>query len=125
MKGGRYDHLLEKFGKKSPSIGFAIIIDQLMNALTRQHIRISYTRKNTLILYDDGRQKEAISLAKEFREKCKNTELVKRAPGKTLEDYISYGKENYAGNMLYIQSDNQIIMINLVTGEKKMIHSDN
>ena len=47
------------------------------------------------------------------------------APGKTLEDYISYGKENYAGNMLYIQSDNQIIMINLVTGEKKMIHSDN
>ena len=125
VKGGRYDHLLEKFGKKSPSIGFAIIIDQLMNALTRQHIRISYTRKNTLILYDDGRQKEAISLAKEFREKCKNTELVKRAPGKTLEDYISYGKENYAGNMLYIQSDNQIIMINLVTGEKKMIHSDN
>ena len=125
VKGGRYDHLLEKFGKKSPSIGFAIIIDQLMNALTRQHIRISYIRKNTLILYDDGRQKEAISLAKEFREKCKNTELVKRAPGKTLEDYISYGKENYAGNMLYIQSDNQIIMINLVTGEKKMIHSDN
>lgn len=41
VKGGRYDHLLEKFGKKSPSIGFAIIIDQLMNALTRQHIRIS------------------------------------------------------------------------------------
>ena len=39
---------------------------------------------------------------------------MKRAPGKTLEDYISYGKENYAGNMLYIQSDNQIIMINLV-----------
>ena len=47
------------------------------------------------------------------------------ADGITLEDYISYGKENYAGNMLYIQSDNQIIMINLVTGEKKMIHSDN
>ena len=42
-----------------------------MNALTRQHIRISYTRKNTLILYDDGRQKEAISLAKNFVKNAK------------------------------------------------------
>ncbi len=32
VKGGRYDHLLEKFGKNSPSIGFAIVIDELMNA---------------------------------------------------------------------------------------------
>ena len=33
VKGGRYDHLLEKFGKTSASIGFAIVIDELMNAL--------------------------------------------------------------------------------------------
>lgn len=51
VKGGRYDHLLEKFGKESPSIGFALVIDELMSALTRQHIRITYSRKNTLILY--------------------------------------------------------------------------
>ena len=35
VKGGRYDHLLEKFGKTSASIGFAIVIDELMNALIR------------------------------------------------------------------------------------------
>ena len=29
VTGGRYDHLLEKFGKQTPSIGFAIIIDEL------------------------------------------------------------------------------------------------
>lgn len=27
VRGGRYDHLLEKFGKETPSIGFAIIVD--------------------------------------------------------------------------------------------------
>ena len=43
VKGGRYDHLIEKFGKQSPSIGFAIVLDELMNALTRQKIRIVYT----------------------------------------------------------------------------------
>ena len=36
VTGGRYDHLLEKFGKQTPSIGFAIIIDELQNALSRQ-----------------------------------------------------------------------------------------
>ena len=34
VTGGRYDHLLEKFGKQTPSIGFAIIIDELQNALS-------------------------------------------------------------------------------------------
>ena len=61
VKGGRYDHLLEKFGKESPSIGFALVIDELMSALTRQHIRITYSRKNTLILYDKGMEKKGNS----------------------------------------------------------------
>ena len=53
VKGGRYDHLLEKFGKASPSIGFAIVVDELMNAMIRQKLRIVYTRKNTMILYEE------------------------------------------------------------------------
>ena len=76
VKGGRYDHLLEKFGKEFASIGFVIVIDELMNALIRQKVRIVYTRKNTLILYDEGKQREAIALAKDFRRKAKNTESV-------------------------------------------------
>ena len=96
VKGGRYDHLLEKFGKTSASIGFAIVIDELMNALIRQKIRIVYTRKNAIILYDESRARDAIRLAKDFRAKAKNTELIKKSPEKGLEDYIRFGKEYYA-----------------------------
>ena len=123
VKGGRYDHLLEKFGKESPSIGFALVIDELMKALTRQHVRITYSRKNTLILYDRGMEKSAIELAKEFRDKFKNAELLCREPGKTLDDYKRYGKDYYAGSLIYIQADRQILMINLVTGEEKVVGS--
>lgn len=121
VRGGRYDHLIEKFGKKSPSIGFAIVIDELMNALTRQKARIVYTRKNYIVLYDDGRQKEAIALAKDFRRKAKNTELLKKDDEKTLEQYISYGNEYYASNLIYISRSGEITMVNLVTGEHKTI----
>ena len=123
VKGGRYDHLVEKFGKQSASIGFAIVIDELMNALIRQKIRIVYTRKNTIILYDEGRLREAVALAKDFRRKAKNTELIKKSRDKLLEQYVEYGKEYYAGSLIYIKKSGEITMINLVTGEQKTLSS--
>ena len=123
VKGGRSDHLLEKFGKEFASIGVVIVIDELMNALIRQKVRIVYTRKNTLILYDEGKQREAIALAKDFRRKAKNTELIKKSKGKLLEEYVEYGKEYYAGNLIYIKKSGEITMINLVTGEHKIVNS--
>ncbi len=122
VKGGRYDRLLEKFGKESPSIGFAIVVDELMNAMSRQKLRIVYTRKNTMILYDDGKIQEAVSLAKDLRYKAKNVELLKKDKKKLLEDYIEYGKRYYAGNLIYIRTSGEITMINLVSGEHKVIN---
>lgn len=124
VKGGRYDYLLEKFGKTSASIGFAIVIDELMNALIRQKIRIVYTRKNAIILYDESRARDAIRLAKDFRAKAKNTELIKKLPEKGLEDYIRFGKEYYAGSLVYIKKSGEITMVNLVTGEQKEVNNN-
>ena len=123
VKGGRYDHLIEKFGKKSPSIGFAIVIDELVSALTRQKIRIVYPRKNTIIVYAEGRQLEAIRLAKDFRRKAKNAELLKKDENSGLEDYIRYGNDYYAGSLVYIEETGEVTMVNLVTGEQKIVNS--
>lgn len=35
VKGGRYDTLLSHFGRELPAVGFAIVIDQLMRAVSR------------------------------------------------------------------------------------------
>lgn len=121
VKGGRYDKLLEKFGKDSPSIGFAIVLDELMNAMNRQKLRIVYTRKNTIILYDEGKTQDAIILAKDFRSKAKNVELLKRKKTTTLEEYVAYGKQYYASSLIYIKNSGEITMINLVSGEQKVI----
>lgn len=123
VKGGRYDKLLEKFGKKSPSIGFAIVVDELMNAMIRQKIRILYPRKNTLIVYEEGKMAEAIRIAKDFRSKAKNVELLRKSKEKQFEEYIEYGKEYYAGSLIYLKRTGDITMINLVTGEQKEINN--
>lgn len=119
IKGGRYDHLIEKFGKQSPSIGFVIVVDELMKAMMRQKLRILYTRKNTIILYEENRFQDAVALAKELRSKAKNVELLKKDKSKLLEEYLEYGREYYAGNMIYIKNYGDMTLFNLVTGERK------
>lgn len=121
VKGGRYDHLMEKFGKASPSIGFVIVVDELMNAFARQKLEIPYKLKNTLILYDENRQSEAIKLAKEFRNSGKRTELTKKRADKSLEEYISYAKQNLCVSMLYLRNTKDIEMVNLLTGTGKSV----
>ena len=123
VKGGRYDHLTEKFGKESPSIGFAIVVDELMNALVRQKVRINYTRKNTIVLYSPERKREAIALARDFRRKGKNTELLQKDADKELNAYIAYGNEYYAGSMVYLSDTGEVEVINLITGEQKNVNS--
>ena len=121
VKGGRYDHLVEKFGKEEPAIGFAIVVDELMSALSRQKIQISSGEKSSLILYDKERLKDAIQLAMEFRGKDKNTQILQKASDKSLEFYVDYGKRCLAGSMLYLRSKGDVQMVNLMTGEEKIV----
>lgn len=121
VKGGRYDNLMEKFGKASPSVGFVIVVDELMNAFARQKLEIPYKCKNTFILYEENRQAEAIRLANEFRAGGKQTELVRKRPDKKLAEYIACAKRNLCVSMLYLNGAKDIEMVNLLTGTCKVV----
>ena len=120
VRGGRYDHLLEKFGKSTPSIGFAIIIDELMSALNRQKISVQ-TAKRNLLVYTEATEKWAVSLARSFRAKGKNIEMLKREPEEQREVYEAYGKRSSIAGILYLTDDFKIEMVNLRTGEEKTV----
>ena len=38
VKGGRYDKLLNQFGKEAPAVGFCMMVDSICEALTRQKL---------------------------------------------------------------------------------------
>lgn len=67
VKGGRYDRLLEKFGKESPAIGFMIVVDSLTTALKSAGKAANDASENTVLLYREGELKEAITKANELR----------------------------------------------------------
>lgn len=121
VRGGRYDQLVGKFGKQTPSIGFVIVVDELMNALTRQRIHIHVEGIHTLIVYDGVKSESAIALACNFRDSGRNVELLKKDSKKELEDYVAYGKSIVAVSLLYMREDNMYEMVNIKTSEHTII----
>lgn len=75
VKGGRYDHLLGRFGKEAPAIGFVIVIDDLMSALCRQKIPVSLPEKAVTVAYTSANYKEALIEAKRLRAEGKKAVL--------------------------------------------------
>ena len=51
VKGGRYDHLLHQFGKEAPAIGFCMVIDSILEALSRQKVVLPELEPVRVITY--------------------------------------------------------------------------
>ena len=112
VKGGRYDDLLEKFGKKAPSVGFAIYVDDLMNAVARNHIEVALDYSNILVLYKESYQKQAIAYACELRAADKKVELVRMSRRHDLQEYEAYAQKMHFEKLVYFSeadSEPQII----------------
>lgn len=98
-KGGRYDALLEKFGKSSPATGFVVLIDDLVSALVRQKATPALENKNILMAYGCDIE-NALKEAKDYRDKGYFVSLVKLE--KDRQHYIEFAKENNFAQAIFI-----------------------
>lgn len=96
VRGGRYDKLLSYFGKNIPSIGFAIVVDQLMAALSRQKIMLDLDERGTLLIYDQAHAPEAIGKANMLRrENGCIVDMQMQMKGRSRKDYEEYAKKKH------------------------------
>lgn len=102
VKGGRYDQLLTYFGKEAPSIGFAVVADQLLAALSRQKIKISVKDNGTLLVYKEAKKAEAIRKASSLREEGAWVSLVRWEGSRTQEDYQAYARRMHMPEVLFL-----------------------
>lgn len=105
VTGGRYDKLLVQFGKDTPAVGFAIFVDRLMQALSRQKIATKVDLTERMVLYDPGARKEAIRLTKHLREEKKAVQMIRRPAGRSVTDYVSYAGRQGIKWLLYLSGD--------------------
>ncbi|MEG7531478.1 MAG: ATP phosphoribosyltransferase regulatory subunit [Hungatella sp.] len=122
VTGGRYDKLLVQFGKDAPAIGFAIVIDSLMLALTRQKIDVPISMVNTMILYENTAQISAIKLAIHLRNSQMPVQLIRKSSEKSVEEYRQFADRSSLHNLFYLAgTGEQIAFINAATGQSHEI----
>ncbi len=67
VKGGRYDSLLCHFGKEAPAIGFAAVVDDILEALSRQGKEIPVPAQKKELFYTDEDYAQKLMEAQELR----------------------------------------------------------
>ena len=103
VNGGRYDNLLNHFGKKSPSIGFAIVVDSLMSALARQDIEIPFYSNSALVVFEEKAASKGIERATALRKQGLNVEAIIWNPEKTRDDYAAYALKSKITKVEFIE----------------------
>lgn len=105
VKGGRYDNLMEQFGKEAPAIGFAVVVDQLMVAIGKQENNAADEKKSCLVLYETVCRKKAIDYAKTARENGVRVQLMCKDINFTIEDYKKYACQLNVNQMIYMKEE--------------------
>ena len=105
VKGGRYDKLLTYFGKKAPSIGFGIVVDQLMAALSRQKIQLAVEDHTTLLVFTEEKIQQAIARAQQLRGDGNDVTMIPFATAHTREDYENHAQKNHISNVEFMDGD--------------------
>ena len=117
--GGRYDGLVGQFGKEAPAIGLAIVIDQLMLALTRQKVFEEETLGGTILLYPQALRKKAIELTKEYRKDGKAIQMLRKSSKKDYEEYVAYAKRMQVDTILYLKEEKELLVCDVVSGKEE------
>lgn len=111
VTGGRYDKLLVQFGKDTPAVGFVIVVDQLMLALSRQKIDVPVERVDTILLYDHGARREAIRLAGHMRRQGRSLQMIRRPSGTAAENYLAYAERFRIRYVLHVKGETEPVTV--------------
>lgn len=79
VTGGRYNTLLSYFGKEAPAVGFVLVIDDILEALSRQKVEVPLPEKKTQLAYKQGDMSdfaEKLAKAKALRSQGVAVELL-------------------------------------------------
>ena len=116
LKGGRYDSLIGQFGKEAASTGFAIEIDRLLTALSRQKIDVALPKNSVLVLYPQAYIKEAIELSKCFRAHQRAAAMLAQEEGEPIGSYMAYCSRHQLYVICRLIDDVQAEIIDVKTG---------
>ena len=99
--GGRYDDLLINFGRPAPSVGFAVIVDQLLSALKSQTINVPVNKDTKWLVYSKNCREDAVRDAIVLRSRGERVELMALTDENTIEFYETQAQARNITDVIY------------------------
>ncbi len=129
LGGGRYDGLIELFGgEKTPSVGFAIGIDRLINELDARNWDWPKAKPKYHIIVDLNNlelSKEAMKLAENLRERFSVSVCINKYDSwkKLLKKELKYAANNEIEYVIIVDDnikDGKVIVKDMKTGKQEL-----
>lgn len=111
VKGGRYDTLLQKFGKEAESVGLAVAVDELLIALNRQKVDMEDSESVTMVLYSGEMFKEALKKAEELRKEGCCVQVNRMDTERSLEEYQAYASRFGINRVIYFNKAGEMKLL--------------
>lgn len=99
--GGRYDTMMENFGKSCPATGFAIGIDRVMLILSRRQQLDNVSSWDVLVGWADGKLPQAIAQGMRLRKSGKTVKLSTEPLSQ--KEAVEAQRANSCETLLYIE----------------------
>jgi len=121
IDGGRYDHLSMHFGANFPSVGFAIKIGVLVDALTEQSGTPAQENgsADTLLAYTKEGQKAALAAATELR--AQGLRIENSLVGGDICANEAYARARGMGGVLFFEDADFVTVIDVAGGTQKRV----
>ena len=109
VKGGRYDHLLQKFGKEAASVGLVVVVDELLLAMSRQKLDVDESDSVIMVLYESHRHMDALKKANSLREQGNSVQMNLKKDIINMQDYLEYAKRFHIETIYYFENNGDVM----------------
>lgn len=102
ISGGRYDNLIDEFGRSLPGAGFGVTVDELADVILSENRVPAPKTPEVIIFAADKEEEKAVELLKEYAGRgiiCENSIFS------GIEETLAYAKRRHISKLVYIEGD--------------------
>jgi ATP phosphoribosyltransferase regulatory subunit len=121
--GGRYDHMLGRFGYECPAVGFAFDVARALAVMDAQGVAVALPGPDFFIIDFTREKTAALSLARRLRDA--GVSVARDIISRRLEDSLAYARTQRARHVLVVGSPrtpgDQLLALDLAGGGERTL----
>jgi ATP phosphoribosyltransferase regulatory subunit len=121
--GGRYDHMLARFGYDCPAVGFAFDVGRMLSVMEAQGVAVRLAGPDFFIIDFTVDKTAALSLARRLRDR--GASVARDIISRGLEESVAYARAQRVRHVLIVGSPrsgaDQLLAIDLADGTERAL----